>query len=221
LRQRRCRCNALEEDPTSLFGKKLELDPPRAAPEPHNQNGGEPPAAVGAAAPGRPYVRVGDIIEDGPAKEKKLQQRIKTLKGEITDLERQIDARGREIGRLQSELSDTTRAKERLLMTQGSAESGPILSADVAAALEPLLATPVPPPPPGPPPLPRREAATAPTPPLPAKAGPPAAEERKWAAGRIASDPAMKGSWGSREHGDREPRQRVARRHCRSTSTLR
>src|SRR5256885_13382983 len=49
-------------------------------------------------------VRVADIIQDAATKETKLQQRIDTLRAEIADLERQIDARGHEIGRLQSEL---------------------------------------------------------------------------------------------------------------------
>jgi hypothetical protein len=195
----------------SLFGKKIELDPPRSIPEPHNQNGAETPATSGSSPAGRPYgiaeviqlmhslpleqnaelvvrvirstleslnVRVGDIIQDGATKETKLQQRIETLKAEITDLERQIDARGQEIGRLQSELSDTTTAKERLLMTQSSSPAE-LLSADVAAALEPLLTPSALSAPSGPPPIPRRDPVPPPAAPPPVKAAPAAAEERK------------------------------------------
>jgi hypothetical protein len=63
-------------------------------------------------------VRLPDIIEDAVQKERSLQQRIETLKGEIAEYERQIDTRSQEIGRLHGELAETTTAKERLTMAQ-------------------------------------------------------------------------------------------------------
>jgi hypothetical protein len=72
-------------------------------------------------------VHLADIIEDAASKEKALQQRIETLKNEIAEHEKQIDSRGQEIGRLQSELSETSTVKERLMMAQHApAPTGPV-----------------------------------------------------------------------------------------------
>ena len=63
-------------------------------------------------------VRLSDIIDDASSREHTLHSRIETLKAEIAEYEKQIDARSQEIGTLHSELSETTKVKERLVMAQ-------------------------------------------------------------------------------------------------------
>jgi hypothetical protein len=65
-------------------------------------------------------VRLSDIIDDASSREHTLHSRIETLKAEIAEFEKQIDARGQEIGTLHSELSETTKVKERLLIAQNA-----------------------------------------------------------------------------------------------------
>jgi hypothetical protein len=81
-------------------------------------------------------VHLTDIIQDAAFKEKTLQQRIETLKGEIAEHEKQIDTRSQEIGRLHSELAETTTVKERLMLADSAAPA----AAAVPAAAQPAAA---------------------------------------------------------------------------------
>ncbi len=81
-------------------------------------------------------VHLSDIIGDASAKEKDLQQRIEALGAEIADFEKQIDERGQQIARLQSELSETTTVKDRLVVAE-----------KIAAPLASVMAQSVPAPP--------------------------------------------------------------------------
>jgi hypothetical protein len=91
-------------------------------------------------------VRVQDIIEDAVRKEKSIHEGIASLHGKVADLERELDARCKEITALEADLAETTSVKERLQMseTHGRSSSVPILD----ATPEPSTARANPPPPP-------------------------------------------------------------------------
>jgi hypothetical protein len=98
-------------------------------------------------------IRLSDIIDDASSREHTLHARIETLKGEIADHEKQIDTRSQEIGVLHSELSETTKVKERLLLAQNGAHPA---AAPQPPKREPAL-----------PPIPQLKIATAPPSPAP------------------------------------------------------
>ncbi len=70
-------------------------------------------------------INVGAIIADATHKEERIETRIRTLQEEISSHEREIATRAAEIKRLQSDLEETSKVKERLVMaeklTQGAA----------------------------------------------------------------------------------------------------
>jgi hypothetical protein len=63
-------------------------------------------------------VQLGSIVEDAEAKERGLCERMATLKGEMTELSREIERRRQEILALETELDETTTVKGRLLLAQ-------------------------------------------------------------------------------------------------------
>jgi hypothetical protein len=77
-------------------------------------------------------VRVQDIIEDASRKEKTTQEGIAALHGKVAELEKDLDARRREITALEVELKETTGVKERLQLAEKFAVHAPPLPADVA-----------------------------------------------------------------------------------------
>jgi hypothetical protein len=81
-------------------------------------------------------VRLSDIIDDASSREHTIHSRIETLKAEIAEYEKQIDVRSQEIGTLHSELSETTKVKERLLMAQNGS---PAAAAPQPPKREPAL----------------------------------------------------------------------------------
>jgi hypothetical protein len=98
-------------------------------------------------------VRVGEIIDDATRRQDSLQTKIDEYQTQIAQLEREIDARKHEIVRLQEDLGETTKVKERLqlaeTLTGGTPHAG-------AVAPRPRLPTRSKPPPP--PEVPRRPA---------------------------------------------------------------
>ena len=58
------------------------------------------------------------IIDDALAREAMLQERMERLDSEIESFAEQIDLRRQEIGRLSSELKETSTVKDRLLLAQ-------------------------------------------------------------------------------------------------------
>jgi len=91
-------------------------------------------------------VRVQDIIEDAARKEKSIHEGIATLHGKVADLEKELDARCKEITALEADLAETSKVKERLEMSEAiGLQSGPIID----SALEASTARANPPPPPG------------------------------------------------------------------------
>ena len=70
----------------------------------------------------------------------RVHSMIETLKAEIVEYEKQIDARSQEIGTLHSELSETTKVKERLVMAQNGS---PAAAAPQPPKRDPAL-TPIP-----------------------------------------------------------------------------
>jgi TolA-binding protein len=69
-------------------------------------------------------VRVEDIIEDATRRQEKIEDGIIKLKGQITDLEKEIATRKQEISRLETDLSETTAVKERLLIGEAQSHGG-------------------------------------------------------------------------------------------------
>lgn len=92
-------------------------------------------------------VRVEDIIEDATRKQKSISDTVAALHGQVADLEKQLEARRREIAAHEADLKETTSVKERLLLAEKSAghwpppapASGPISS---FSALPPPLPLP-------------------------------------------------------------------------------
>jgi len=69
-------------------------------------------------------VRVPDIIADAIKKQEGLTSRISTLKGEIVELDREINQRKEEIARHEADHSETASVKARLELAEKSAKSG-------------------------------------------------------------------------------------------------
>lgn len=59
-------------------------------------------------------VRIGEIIEDAGKRQDILRRKITDYQMQIAQFEREIDARKHEITRLEEELNETTRVKDRL-----------------------------------------------------------------------------------------------------------
>ncbi len=66
-------------------------------------------------------VRIEDIIEDATRKQKAVQDTIVALHGQVADLEKQLEARRREIAAQEADFKETTSVKERLLLTEKAA----------------------------------------------------------------------------------------------------
>jgi uncharacterized membrane-anchored protein YjiN (DUF445 family) len=64
------------------------------------------------------HINVAAIIADATHKEERIETRIRTLQEEISAHEREIATRATEIQRLQSDLEETSRVKERLVMAE-------------------------------------------------------------------------------------------------------
>jgi hypothetical protein len=67
-------------------------------------------------------VRLADILNDASQKQQALGGRIKDLKGEIAELEKQIGTRRSEIEQLEQDLAETTTVKDRLALAEASSK---------------------------------------------------------------------------------------------------
>jgi hypothetical protein len=63
-------------------------------------------------------VKVPEIIEDAAKRQESLRAKISEHQAAIVQLEREIDARRFDIGRLEDELSETTQVRERLQLAE-------------------------------------------------------------------------------------------------------
>lgn len=63
-------------------------------------------------------VRVGDILEDATKRQDALKKKIGDYQAQIVQFEREIDARRHEIARLEGELAETTKVRERLQLAE-------------------------------------------------------------------------------------------------------
>jgi hypothetical protein len=63
-------------------------------------------------------VRVGDIIDDAMKRQDVLGKKVADYRAQITSFEREIEARRHEIHRLEEELNEVTKVKERLEATE-------------------------------------------------------------------------------------------------------
>jgi|GEM_PF-1882677 len=63
-------------------------------------------------------VKVSTIIDDASAKQKRIEDRIAVLKGEIADFEKEIDTRRGEIGSLEADHEETSTVKDRLMLAE-------------------------------------------------------------------------------------------------------
>ncbi|MDZ4697786.1 MAG: hypothetical protein SGI86_21805 [Deltaproteobacteria bacterium] len=82
-------------------------------------------------------VSVESIIGDAARKQLSIEERIEQLGQEVSALENEIKTRREETVRLQSDHAETTRVKERLMMTQepvaGGSEEGSALGESASA----------------------------------------------------------------------------------------
>jgi TolA-binding protein len=60
-------------------------------------------------------VRIGDIVDDALKRQDVLGKKVADYRAQITSFEREIEARRHEINRLEEELNEVTRVKERLV----------------------------------------------------------------------------------------------------------
>jgi len=70
-------------------------------------------------------VRLPDIIDDAARKEKTVQESISAFHAQIAELEKQLDARRREIAAAEADLKETTEVKQRLQMAERAAAATP------------------------------------------------------------------------------------------------
>lgn len=63
-------------------------------------------------------IKISHIIEDATRKQDDIQGRIKVLKGEISDFEKEIAQRREEIGGLETDYEETTMVKDRLQLAE-------------------------------------------------------------------------------------------------------
>lgn len=97
-------------------------------------------------------VRLGDIVEDATRKQEYLTSRIADLRGEISQLEQEVERRNQEIRQIEADLAETTSVKERLLLAEGKQEGPkPPVAAKAPAASPSAPNQQLPPPPPPPP----------------------------------------------------------------------
>ncbi|MES1204991.1 MAG: hypothetical protein ABUS79_03560 [Pseudomonadota bacterium] len=66
-------------------------------------------------------VRFEDIIADATRKQKTIQETIASLHGQVAELEKQLDARRRDIAAHEADLKETTGVKERLYLAEKAA----------------------------------------------------------------------------------------------------
>ena len=66
-------------------------------------------------------VRLPDIIEDASRRQKATQDKIAAEHAQVADLEKQLEARRKEIASLEADLKETTNVKERLQQAEKSA----------------------------------------------------------------------------------------------------
>jgi prophage DNA circulation protein len=78
-------------------------------------------------------VRVQDIVEDASRKQHAIQDSIASLQGQIADLEKQLEAKRREIASLEAELKETTGVKEKLQQSEKAPAELPLPAAGDAA----------------------------------------------------------------------------------------
>jgi TolA-binding protein len=69
-------------------------------------------------------VHLTDIIDDATKKQQKVQERINALDGEISELTKQIETRRQEIGRMKTDLNETTTARQRLELADKAPSAG-------------------------------------------------------------------------------------------------
>jgi len=65
-----------------------------------------------------PNIEIKTIIEDASSKQKRIEDRVSVLKAEISELENEIKSRKTEIDGLETDHSETTQVKERLLLAE-------------------------------------------------------------------------------------------------------
>ncbi len=63
-------------------------------------------------------IKIATIIEDATRKQEDIQGRIKVLKSEIADFEKEIATRREEIGALEADFDETSTVKERLQLAE-------------------------------------------------------------------------------------------------------
>ncbi len=88
-------------------------------------------------------VQVGDIVADAERKESEIQERIATLRNAIAEFEKEIRGFREEMGRLQSDLAETSSVKQRLRLTEngnGSSSRDTPLASTIAKKAEPAAA---------------------------------------------------------------------------------
>ncbi|HEY3355473.1 MAG TPA: hypothetical protein VGQ83_19645 [Polyangia bacterium] len=69
-------------------------------------------------------INVGAIIQDASRKEERIETRIRTLQEEIAMHEKEIATRRSEIERMQTDLEETSKVKERLVMAEQLTNAG-------------------------------------------------------------------------------------------------
>jgi hypothetical protein len=74
-------------------------------------------------------VHVSDLIQDAVRQEQKLSERIAALRVQMQELAKQIEMHGEETSRLEADLAETTKAKERLVFAEQAATAMPQVAA--------------------------------------------------------------------------------------------
>jgi hypothetical protein len=71
-------------------------------------------------------VMLPDIIDDATRKQKATQDKIAAEHTHVAELEKQLDARRKEIAALEADLKETTNVKDRLLQAEKAANPGAV-----------------------------------------------------------------------------------------------
>ncbi|MES1172239.1 MAG: hypothetical protein ABUL77_03290 [Bacteroidota bacterium] len=100
-------------------------------------------------------VRVQDIIEDASRRQRGIQDGIAALHAQVTELEKQVEGKRREIASHEADLRETTGVKERLLLTERAAPQAAPSDAG-SGPIGGLFSSLPPPPAPAHPPAPHR-----------------------------------------------------------------
>jgi hypothetical protein len=74
-----------------------------------------------------------DIIDDASRKQKATQDKIAAEHAQVAELEKQLDARRKEIAALEADLKETTSVKDRLLQAEKAANPGGIAASTLLA----------------------------------------------------------------------------------------